>query len=220
MTAFETKMKKFGKSTLKLTGLLAASLFTCQCSAPGHSGEPITLIGALDASASNRNDLPASLMGMAELASSLPPGSHTTLYRIDVRCQEIYNADAPKFTEDFAAHMTSRLNEVAHEDNTYLHLLARSITSGLKSSRGKVVVVIDTDYFGEGMTTKDHQEVASCANSWAKDERVLGIVVCHVNPKCMESARADFAGANTKAIITPDGAPTESIMRMITEGSK
>lgn len=213
-------MKKIGKSTLTLAGLLAASLFTCQCAAPGHGGEPIYLIGALDASASNRKDLPASLMGMAELASSLAPGSHTTLYRIDVRCQEIYNADAPKIIEDFAAHMTPRLNEVAHEDNTYLHLLARAISSSLKSASGKAVIVIDTDYFGEGMTAKDHQAVANCANAWAKDQRVLGIVVCHVNPKCMESARADFVGANTKAIITPDGAPTESIMRLIKDGSK
>lgn len=215
----DKNMNYLKKSMLLAAGLAAVGLFTWQYVAPKRTARPVAFIGSLDASASNRELLPASLVGMAELAAEMPPGSTTTLFRIDVRCQEIYNGAAPSFTEEFAAQMTPRLKEVAREDNTYLQVLARAVSNRLKTATGPVVIVIDTDWFGEGMKVADHEELVSRVTAWARDSRVACIIACHVNPKRMESARADLAGAGTKAIVTPDEARIETIEQKLSEVS-
>ncbi len=214
------EMNKITKWSLLSTGLVALSLSTWHCAAPKKVAAPITLIGSLDASSSNRERLPASLVRMAELSSSIPAGSSVTLYRIDSRCQEIFNGPAPSFMEEFAARLTPRLREVAKEDNTYLHILGRAITTRLKSATGQVVIFIDTDYFCEGMTVADHKELSSHVTRWAKDSRVIYIVAAQVNPKRMEAVRADFAGAGSKSILTPDEVQLEALPLLARGGAK
>ena len=109
---------------------------------------------------------------------------------------------------------------MAKEDNTYLHILARAITTRLKSAAGQVVIFIDTDYFCEGMTVADHMELSSHVTRWAKDSRVIYIVAAQVNPKRMEAVRADFAGAGSKSILTPDEVQLEALPLLARGGAK
>lgn len=182
---------------------------------PTELTAPFTLIGSLDTSASDRHTLPSALLGMVDVMTNLPDGAFVTLYRADSSCKEIYNGVAPASSEEVVQELTPRLSPVSTTDNTYLDVLAGQITRRLNTVTGLAVVIIDTDYYGEGMSRAGHTGLAAHVAMWGQDRHVVGIVVCHVNPERMAAVRSDFAAAGKKLTVTPDGLDPDLVRNLV-----
>jgi len=159
-----------------------------------HTPPPtVHLIACVDASQSDRPNLPASIEASVRIYRALYPGrDFLSLYRLDDQLLPLHDdrvRDTPATYEDL---MVTELTPISSQDNTYTEKFWLAAAQSAAEDNMPVIIVFFTDGFSEGTSKQGHRMIQQAAAALAANPHVFAVVILGAAPETWSSLEADL----------------------------
>ncbi len=185
-------------ATVSMTGCAKLARATPDPKVVTAENSPSVLISISDSSKSNRNNLPLEIQAEAEVLPRLPHDCFQLDYRVDSSLERLREGPVPASDEAYLSEVLPLLEPFSTRDNTYLQLAFTWAAKQAETCTGRVALLIQTDWFEEGMDARAHQELKEACIALANNPHVAIVVVVGVNPANSACMTEELGPLNSK----------------------
>ena len=166
------------------------------------------LVG-IDISASNRKNLPGSVVSVSRFGSSLGPCDQLALYRVSSVAEEFYSGPPPSSRQKLQELIIAQVREVPRRRGTFPVKFWEEAALRSAGNGRPVLVLLYSDGENDDMSNESRVSLKHVARRLAANTRVRFVGVVAASPKTRRSLRDAFTPLGHRfALLEPDTVST------------